>query len=427
MSDMHVSVLTPVYNGEQYLASCIEAVLAQTHRNLTLTIVDNRSTDATPQIGQRFARADPRVRYERHEDFVDVTENHNRAFRAVNPDSAYVKVAQADDLLFPDCLERMVELAVRTPTVGVVSGYRLCDSLVELVGLPFPQSVASGRCILRQSLLGGPYVTGSPNSLLYRADLVRGRSPFFDPEFAHADTEAAYWAFTRADFALVHQVTTFSRRQPGSHNTRSSRVQSYWPENMRMLLRYGPLVLSAEEFRSRLRYELSVYLWFHAKQRVKPSRWHDRDFHTFHRRMLRLLRGESRDDKDVKVATAVIGAFLARVGEASGPLRTLDRVERRSRKSASCASYGSLQCTGGGEPRGSRSNARFGRRWLGRDSVDGGILTFGPVRWCRFGHFRRPADGGRERRAHRGSSTGRTSRLLAVGDSREEIVGAPDR
>ncbi len=320
MSDTHVSVLTPVYNGEQYLTSCIEGVLAQTHRNFTLTIVDNRSTDSTPDIAEGFARADSRIRYIRHEEFVDVTENHNRAFRIVDADSAFVKIAQADDLLFSECLEKMVDLAVRSPKVGLVGGYRLCNSLVELVGLPFPHSVASGEAILRQSLLGGPYVTGSPNSLLYRADLVRHRTPFFDPEFAHADTEAAYWAFTQADFALVHQVTTFSRRQPESQNSRASRVQSYWPENMRMLLRYGPCVLSANEFRSRLRYELSVYLWFHAKQRIKPSRRHDRDFHTFHRRMLKLLRSESGDDREVELVTAAIGALLADVGEASGPL-----------------------------------------------------------------------------------------------------------
>jgi glycosyltransferase involved in cell wall biosynthesis len=320
VKETHVSVVTPVYNGEGYLSSCIEAVLAQTHRNFTLTIVDNRSTDSTPEIAERFARADSRVRHERHEEFVDVTANHNRAFRAVDPDSAYVKVAQADDLLFPECLEKMIELAERAPTVGVVSGYRLCNSIVELVGLAFPLSVVDGSFILRQSLLGGPYVTGSPNSLLYRADLVRGRAPFFDPEFAHADTEAAYWAFTQADFALVHQVTTFSRRQRESQNARASRVQSYWPENMRMLLRYGPSVLSAAEFRWRLRYELSVYVWFHAKQRIKPSRWRDRDFHRFHRRMLRLLRAESNGDREVEVATAVIGGLLARAGVASGPL-----------------------------------------------------------------------------------------------------------
>jgi glycosyltransferase involved in cell wall biosynthesis len=320
VSDAHVSVLTPVYNGEQYLASCVEGVLAQTHKNFALTIVDNRSTDSTPDIAERFARNDSRVRHVRHEEFVDVTENHNRAFRAVDSESAFVKIAQADDLLFPECLEKMVQLAVRAPEVGLVSGYRLCNSLVELVGLPFPQEVASGRAILRQSLLGGPYVTGSPNSLLYRADLVRRRIPFFDPEFAHADTEAAYWAFTQADFALVHQVTTFSRRQRESQNTRASRVQTYWPENMRMLLRYGPHVLSREEFRSRLRYELAVYLWFHAKQRIKPSRRRDRDFHMFHRRMLRLLRSESRDDREVELVAAAIGALLERAGEASGPL-----------------------------------------------------------------------------------------------------------
>ena len=46
-----LSVLTPVYNGELYLAECIESVLAQTYENWTYTIVNNCSRDRT--LGDR--------------------------------------------------------------------------------------------------------------------------------------------------------------------------------------------------------------------------------------------------------------------------------------------------------------------------------------------------------------------------------------
>jgi glycosyltransferase involved in cell wall biosynthesis len=289
---------------------CIESVIKQTYDNWTYVVVDNKSTDATPDIVESYARSDSRIRLERHEEFVGAIPNHNRAFRTIDPDSAYCKVIQADDFMFPQCLELMVGLAVAHPSVGVISGYRIKQDDVDLVGLPNTQSVVTGSFILRQSLLGGPYVTGSPSSLMLRADLVRRCDPFYDARFYHADTEAAYWAFTQADFALVHEIVTFSRRQQGSRIGWAHRVNTFAPESFRMLLRYGPKVLSEDELRARMRLELTRYLSFHAKQRVKPSRWRDHEFHAFHRRMVGVIREESGGDARVRAAMALVRALL---------------------------------------------------------------------------------------------------------------------
>ena len=50
-----VSVITPVYNGEEFLPECIESVLAQTYQNWDYTIVNNRSTDRTLEIAKSYA------------------------------------------------------------------------------------------------------------------------------------------------------------------------------------------------------------------------------------------------------------------------------------------------------------------------------------------------------------------------------------
>ena len=57
-----VSVVTPVFNGGKFLGECIDSVLAQTYTNWEYVIVDNCSTDATLEIAQRYAAADPRIR-----------------------------------------------------------------------------------------------------------------------------------------------------------------------------------------------------------------------------------------------------------------------------------------------------------------------------------------------------------------------------
>ncbi|RAZ93940.1 glycosyltransferase family 2 protein, partial [Klebsiella oxytoca] len=50
-----VSVVISIYNGEQYLPECLESILAQTlEENIEIICVDDASTDATPQILDRY-------------------------------------------------------------------------------------------------------------------------------------------------------------------------------------------------------------------------------------------------------------------------------------------------------------------------------------------------------------------------------------
>src|SRR5258705_13800105 len=87
-----VSIVTPVYNGEEYLRECIESVLAQTSSNWEYIIVDNCSRDHTLSIAQEYAARDSRIRVHSNETFVRVIENHNIAFRQISAASRYCKV-----------------------------------------------------------------------------------------------------------------------------------------------------------------------------------------------------------------------------------------------------------------------------------------------------------------------------------------------
>jgi glycosyltransferase involved in cell wall biosynthesis len=106
-----VTVLTPVYNGADFLAECIESVLKQTYDNFEYIIVNNCSTDRTLEIAQEYAARDSRIRVHNNEQFVAVIANHNIAFNLMSPKARYSKMVSGDDYLFPDCLERMVEFA----------------------------------------------------------------------------------------------------------------------------------------------------------------------------------------------------------------------------------------------------------------------------------------------------------------------------
>lgn len=280
-----VAVVVPVYNGAEHLDSALESVERQTYRNWHCIVVDNHSDDATPEIARSFAARDRRFVHQPFENFVNGNENHSRAFALTPEDAAYCKILQADDWFAPTCIERMVELAVTDPAIGVVTSHRRVESFVQLVDVGWPDGVltGSGTDVLRHCLLNGPEPTGSPTDLLIRADLITSRTPFWDATFWHSDTESSYHVLALSDFGFVPEVLTFNRSQPGSRSSQSTWLYPWGPESMRLLARYGPKVLTSEELGRELRREgtrYARYLFTHGVLRGDARRRLFRDFHS---------------------------------------------------------------------------------------------------------------------------------------------------
>lgn len=278
-----VSIVTPMYNEETEIAACIESVLAQTYQAWEYVIVDNCSTDASFAIATRYAKNDSRIRVARNVELLNAIPNHNAALRRISPTSKYVKVVFADDLIFPECVERMVAVAEAHSSIGVVGAYGIEDPQVVWTGLPYPETFFSGREICRRLFLDGLYVFGTATSLLYRADLVRGRDPFFDPSNIHSDMETCVILLKDSDFGFVHQVLTFTRVREGSRITQSRRVNTLEASKLNQLVTHGSFFLSSEELDRCLNRSVSDYYWNLAGSFVRGR---DKGFWQFHRRAL---------------------------------------------------------------------------------------------------------------------------------------------
>jgi len=272
-----VSILTPVYNGEAFIAACIESVLAQTYTNFEYVIVNNRSTDRTLEIARSYAVNDRRIRVEDCETFVGVIENHNRALSLASPASKYCKIVSADDWILPECVEKMVALAETNPSVGLVGSYAIAGTKVMNTGLPFNTNVVKGHVVCRASLLGGPYVFGSPSSLMYRADLTRQTNAFFPNPNPHSDTTACYEVLQQSDFGFVHQILTGTRVHSGSETSKSFKHGTLYRALLADLARYGPIHLTPEELKSqRDEFMAMYYEWLIAAlytNRKDPKFW----------------------------------------------------------------------------------------------------------------------------------------------------------
>ena len=208
-----VSVLTPVYNGEKYLAECIESVLNQSYQNFEYIIINNCSKDGTLAIAQEYAKKDSRIKVHDNTDFVAVIANHNIAFGLVSPEAKYVKIVSGDDWIFPTCIERLVEFGEANPSVGFINCYQLSGDHILWQGLRHPNGLVPGVEMCRRVLLGhdNKFGFGSPTSLMYRADLVRASKEFYPNPSPHSDTSALVRDLHKCDFGFVFEVLSYER------------------------------------------------------------------------------------------------------------------------------------------------------------------------------------------------------------------------
>ncbi|MEG3843314.1 glycosyltransferase [Microcoleus sp. herbarium14] len=124
-----ISICIPTYNGEAFIGEAIKSAIAQTYPNIELIVSDDGSTDRTIAIAQSFqsqTAADFRIILHRN---YGLSQNWN--FCISQAKGEYIKFLFQDDLLEPECIEKMVALAQQNPKIGMVfspRGITIADS-----------------------------------------------------------------------------------------------------------------------------------------------------------------------------------------------------------------------------------------------------------------------------------------------------------
>ncbi len=245
---MCVSVITPFYNTREYLSECIESVLSQTYSDFEYILQDNHSTDGSDEIARHFAQRDPRIRLTSTPAHVGQVENYNLALRQIAPASVYCKIVQADDWIFPACLQEMVNLAQTSDEIRIVTSFRLKGNAV-LTGGPDPlRTVQSGTEVCRLYLIDGIDQFGSPTTVMYRADVVRSRSPFYPLGNDFEDLDVCLDILRGGKLGFVPQILSFSRTQEGAIRRKLERLDVDALKRIVLHHRYGADFLSAKEF-----------------------------------------------------------------------------------------------------------------------------------------------------------------------------------
>ena len=101
-----VSIITPVYNGEDFLDRSIKSVLSQTHQNWELLLIDDGSEDDSARIIERYLE-DDRIKFLKNDSNSGISATRNKGIN--NSSGEYIALLDQDDEWFPDKLQKQVK------------------------------------------------------------------------------------------------------------------------------------------------------------------------------------------------------------------------------------------------------------------------------------------------------------------------------
>lgn len=186
-----ISVIVPVYNVEQYLDECLSSILEQSYSNIEVILVDDGSTDASPQLCDNWSIKDSRVVCI-HKVNGGASTARNEGIKVCN--GYYVIFIDADDYWDDNhFLEKAVELLNVSHADVAVFGWKKVgdkgsfDGFVPKAGITLYESVKNGDFNM------------SPTTKLVRTELLKDNNIFFRTNVINEDMEWCARVFFAAE------------------------------------------------------------------------------------------------------------------------------------------------------------------------------------------------------------------------------------
>lgn len=105
-----ISVIVTIHNAEKYIRECLNSVMSQSFSNIEILCMDGGSTDESPQILQKYAEEDSRIRII-NDSNTSYGHKVNRGIEEARGE--YISVLESDDMYEPFMLEKLYEIAER--------------------------------------------------------------------------------------------------------------------------------------------------------------------------------------------------------------------------------------------------------------------------------------------------------------------------
>lgn len=203
-----ISIIIPAYNIEKYICTTLDSVLAQTHSNLEVIVVNDGSRDATAALIDGYADKDRRVKAI-HKENGGVTSARLRGVAEASGE--WIGFVDGDDYVEPQMFERLLENALAHSADISHCGYQMV----------FPNGRVdyyhnTGRLVRQdgiqgcRDLLSSSFVEPALVNKLYRRELFSGLATWMDQSIRiNEDLLMNYYLFLRAKASVFEDVCPY--------------------------------------------------------------------------------------------------------------------------------------------------------------------------------------------------------------------------
>lgn len=178
-----VSIIIPVYNVEKYLNKCIDSVLNQTYKDLEVILVDDGSTDSSPEICDDYGQKDSRVKVIHKE---NGGQGEARNFGLDIAKGEYVLFVDSDDYIAKNTVELTLQRAEKYNADMVIFDYVMVDERGNIIyrdSINFPKETKIIPKTDKYAITANP----SPVMQLYRKSIFDDKELRFVSKVIYED------------------------------------------------------------------------------------------------------------------------------------------------------------------------------------------------------------------------------------------------
>jgi glycosyltransferase involved in cell wall biosynthesis len=199
-----VSIIVPFYNREKFLAETIESILAQTHSNWELMLVNDGSTDRGDRIARQFISQHPEMIFlYSHPDRANRGASASRNLGVRKASGDLITFLDSDDILLPTSLEKELKAFQENPDADAVCGtlqywfswdkskYRYESDFVVDLGVEVQRLYDSPQMLVHNLRSSGR--KPGMGCVTVRRELVE-KFTLFEDDFARGGEDQIFWA-----------------------------------------------------------------------------------------------------------------------------------------------------------------------------------------------------------------------------------------
>jgi glycosyltransferase involved in cell wall biosynthesis len=210
----------PAFNAERFIGQTLDSVLCQTYEHFEVIVIDDGSTDRTPEIVREYARRDSRIRLHLQS---NLGPSGARNSAIAESRGEFIAPLDADDIWYPEKLRKQVDCMLRSgPQAGVVYTWTVyLDEAGSLTG-GYSARTEEGRVYLR--LLCSNFIATGSVPLIRRSCLSECGG--YRPEFVGLEDKELFLRIAeRYEFRVVPEFLVAYRLVRGSTSHAYARIE----------------------------------------------------------------------------------------------------------------------------------------------------------------------------------------------------------